>query len=399
LTGTLTRDLLLDNERAKPPPENSLDSSTRNELKIRHLQKLEFEAVLVLQGGGSLGAYECGVYKALSKHGIKFDIVAGTSIGAVNAAIIAGSGKEHPEIELEHFWLEVAERATSSIPDSLRAAASSSYGALYGNSKMFSPVWLSNLNNGYFGSWGPPYLYDLSILKHTLERYVDFSKLNTNDAPRIVLTCTDIKNSEAVIFDSRKEKIDADHVIACAGYPFYGISWTEKDGRFLWDGALLSNTPLREVIDSSPKHDKRVYIVNLFPHVQEELPRNLMEAWHRARDIMHTDKTDNNVRMSKVISRYLLLMREMHDIISNVELDEDMHNRFLKIEPEYHKLADARGAIIDDIIRIERSEDAPFLFEDADFSFATIRKLIEQGEIDTEKTLANKQDRGNMSTP
>jgi NTE family protein len=185
--------------------------------------------------------------------------------------------------------------------------------------------------------------------------------------------------------------IDADHVIACAGYPFYGIAWTEKDGRFLWDGALLSNTPLREVIDSSPNRDKKVYIVNLFPHIQEELPKSLIETWHRARDIMHTDKTDNNVKMSKVISRYLLLMREMHDIISNAQLDEELHERFRKIEPEYHKIADARGAIIDEITRIERSEDFPFLFEDADFSLATIKKLIKQGEDDTHRALAEKE--------
>jgi NTE family protein len=308
--------------------------------------------------------------------------VAGTSIGAVNAAIIAGSRKEHPDLELEQFWMEVAENTTASIiPDGLRAIASSTIGAFYGNPRVFSPRWLG---------WSAPYLYDLNVLKRTLERYVDFTKLNAKNVPRVILTCTDIKNSEAVIFDSKKENIDVDHVIACAGYPFYGISWTEKDGRYLWDGALLSNTPLREVIDSSPKHDKRVYIVNLFPHVQEELPKNLFEIWHRARDIMHTDKTDNSVRMSKVISRYLLLLKEMHDIISNVELDDEMRKRFLKIEPEYHKLADSRGTIIDKITRIERSEDAPYLFEDADFSLATIKKLIQQGQADTEKAIARR---------
>jgi NTE family protein len=227
--------------------------------------------------------------------------------------------------------------------------------------------------------------------KENFEKHIDFSKPNSKNVPRVILTCTDIKNSEAVIFDSRTTGIDADHVIACTGYPFYGIAWTEKEGRFLWNGVLLSNTPLRGAIDSSPKHDKKVYIVNLFPHVQEELSKNLVEIWHRASDIMHTDKTDNNVRMSKVISRYLLLMREMHDIISNAELDAELHERFRKIEPEYHKLADARGAIIDEITRIERSEDVSFLFEDADFSIATIRKLIKQGEEGAEKALAKKE--------
>ena len=185
--------------------------------------------------------------------------------------------------------------------------------------------------------------------------------------------------------------IDADHIVACASYPFYGIGWTEKDGQFLWDGALLSNTPLREVIEASPKRDKKVYIVNLFPHVQEELPENMFDIWHRARDIMHTDKTDSNVRLSKAISGYLLLLREMHDILSNAPLDKELHERFTKIEPDYHKLADARGAIIDEITKIERSENVPFLFEDADFSLATIKNLIKQGEEDAEKVIAEKE--------
>jgi NTE family protein len=368
---------------------------TLRELKIRHTQKLQSETVLVMQGGGSLGAYECGVYKALSKHGIKLDVVAGTSIGAVNAAIVAGSKNDRPEKDLEDFWLDVAESVTASIiPDNLRAMMSSSFGALYGNSKVFFPMWYMKSSyspSGYFPFRWPLHLYDISVLKRTLERYIDFSKLNDKNVPRLIVTCTDIRNSEPVIFDTAKMNLDGDHVVACAGFPFYGIGWTEKGGKYLWDGALLSNTPLREVIGCSPKRDKKVYIVNLFPHIQEKLPENLLDIWHRARDIMHTDKTDHNVRMSKVISRYLLIMREMHDIISNAQLDEELHERFRKLEHEYHRIADERGAIIDEITRIERTEDVPFLFEDADFSLATIKKLIKQGEDDTEKALEQKE--------
>lgn len=372
-----------------------LSSLTLPELKIRHTQKLQYETVLVMQGGGSLGAYECGVFKTLSKYGIKFDIVAGTSVGAVNAGIVAGSRTDHPEKELEAFWLEVAETMTPSVmPDYLRAVMSSSYGAFYGNPKVFSPTWFmapsGNITTGYLQyKW--PYLYDLAALKSTLQKYIDFTRLNSQNTPRLVVTCTDIRKSEAVIFDSTTANIDADHLVACAGYPFYGIRWTEKDGKYLWDGALLSNTPLREVIASSPKRDKRVYIVNLFPHIQEELPKDLFDAWHRARDIMHTDKTEHTIRMSKVISKYLLLLREMHDIISNAQLDKDLHERFKKMEPEYHRIAEARGAIIDEITRIERTEHIHFLFEDADFSIATIKKLIKQGEEDAEKALTKKQ--------
>lgn len=365
------------------------------ELRIRDAQKLQSETVLVMQGGGSLGAYECGVYKTLAKRGIKFDIIAGTSIGAINAAIIVGSKSEdEPAKKLENFWLDIAEKITPSIlPDDLRCRVSSMYAATCGNLKAFEPLWftISNPYENFLSYYyNRPYLYSTIPLKKSLSKYIDFSKLNnpTSSIPRLIITSTDIQKGESVTFDSKFTRIDTDHIIACAGFPFYGIAWTEKDGRYLWDGSLQSNTPLREVIDASPKYDKNVYIVNLFPRIQEEIPENMLDSWHRARDIMHTDKTDHNIRMSKVISRYLTLLRQMHDIISNVQLDEKMKESFREIEKEYHKLADERGAIIKKITRIERTEDVHFLFEDADFSINTIKKLIGQGEIDAESALA-----------
>ena len=155
-----------------------------------------------------------------------------------------------------------------------------------------------------------------------------------------------------------------------------------------------------EVIDASPTSDKIVYLVNIFPHYQKDLPQDMFEAWHRAKDIIYSDKTDNNVRLSKIISRHLSLLKEMHDLLmmitSNVKLKEKgnetqpnakLKERFDKMELEYNKLARRRGAIIKEIVRIERPEKAHFLFEDADFSVATIKKLIKQGEEDTERAL------------
>lgn len=374
-------------------------STSPLQLRVRDARKIQSETVLVMQGGGSLGAYECGVYKALSKRGIKFDIIAGTSIGAINAAIIAGSKNDNPATDLEDFWLELAERVTPSLlPDRIRCVVSATYAVMYGNSKAFAPYWLmmpyisANEYQSLLSFYKWPYLYSTTPLKTTLLRYVDFSKLSSSAANssrmRLIITSTDIQTGGSVTFDSRSMSIDADHVIACAGFPFYGIAWTEKDGRYLWDGALQSNTPLREVIDASPRFDKNVYMVNLFPRIQEELPKNMLDSWHRARDIMHTDKTDHNIKMSKVISRYLILLKEMHDIICNVQLDDKMKAWFMELEKEYHKLADERGTIIQNITRIERSEDVHSLFEDADFSINTIKKLIWQGEKDTEDSLA-----------
>jgi len=265
------------------------------------------------------------------------------------------------------------------------------YSAIWSNPNAFQPAWLGPYTR-YFTYYTSPYLYTITPLKNTLNKYIDFTKLNSANRPRLIITSTDILKGESVTFDSKNMTIDADHVIACAGFPFYGIAWTEKDGRYLWDGALQSNTPLGEVIDASPKRDKKVYMINLFPHEHKELPKNMIESWHRARDITHTDKTDHNVRMSKVISKYLFLLREMHDIIYTAEqhLDDKTKERLLNVESKYHKLALDRGALIEDIIRIERREETHFLFEDADFSIDTIKKLIRQGEQDAEKALTKR---------
>ncbi len=362
-------------------------------LSPRDDKSSSFETVLVLQGGGSLGAYECGVYKTLAKHGIKFNVVAGTSIGGINAAIIVGSKNDEPAKTLEDFWLNLAETVTPPfLSENARAYASSMYAAMWGNPKAFLPVWFVPNSFNFFNMW--PYLYDVTPLKKTLEEFVDFKNLKNPSRPRLIISSTDIQKGKPSIFDSKYDNINADHVIACAGYPFYGISWTKINGKYLWDGTLLSNTPLAEVIHASPTCSKKIYVVDLFPHIQEEIPKNMIETWHRARDIMFTDKTDQTLRVSKNITQYLELLKQMHDILIELfdsrKLDEVTKERFKKIEPRYHKLAVERGALIKEITRVERKERIHFLFEDADFSLATIKQLINDGEKDAEEALLRK---------
>jgi len=350
--------------------------------------KSEEESVLVLQGGGSLGAYECGVYNALAKSNISFDVIAGTSIGAINAAIIAGSREEESAENLENFWLDIADNTIFGfLPEAMQTFYSTINASIWGNSKAFDPI----IPFPTFLSLMSPFLYDTNPLKKTLEKYVDFDRLNSSKTPRIIVTSVDIQKATAVTFDTQHTKMDVNHILASAGFPFYGIAWTKIGEQFLWDGSLMSNTPLREVIKASPKNDKNVYIVSLFPRNHDELPKNMFESWHRARDIMHTDKTNHNVRMSKIISRHLKILKEMYDIISNSNLDEKQKQRFAKMESEYHKIACDKGAIIQKIIRIERQEDSHYIFEDADFSLASINRLIKQGSDDAQNALIKDQ--------
>jgi NTE family protein len=211
---------------------------------------------------------------------------------------------------------------------------------------------------------------------------------------RLVITSTDIQRGEPVIFDTAHMDIDVDDLAACVGYPFYGIRWSEKNGRHLWDGSLLTNTPMLEVIRRSPQVDKKFYIVDVFPRQQKELPSNMVEIWHRARDIIFMDKTDKNIEMLKVNERYIDLLRKMYQIMSaeNTKLDGNFKSRLKEIEPEYNALVKRIGSKIKDVVRIGRRETLHYLLEDADFSIYRVKKLIAEGEEDAEHVLARKNE-------
>ena len=166
--------------------------STRK--SAHHSPTLESETVLVLQGGGSLGAYECGVYKGFNKNGIIFDVLAGSSIGAINTSIIASAqnaGIDEPSSILEDFWLSLSENMSfpnqflqSPFPfmssDEMMAIWSSFYSMLYGNPKAFLPRWFNPDSKDYFMPYKWTYLYDKTPLKKTLKQYIDIDKLKKN---------------------------------------------------------------------------------------------------------------------------------------------------------------------------------------------------------------------------
>jgi NTE family protein len=319
------------------------------------------ENVLILQGGGSLGAFGCGVFKALANNNIKIDIVAGTSIGGVNASIIAGAKEDHPEKALEQYWLELAEGnvdmnldfpllekeeeegddelSSSSehqvqIPSTehtpmthisqIKSSISFCFAAIYGNKKVFMPRWRPEYaftDPEYFTPNKWTYLFDHSPLIKTLEKYVDFNKLKPNGQPnsRLIITAVNVLTAEPLIFDSSKQQITSKHILATSGYPTYYFRWVEVEkGVYAWDGSLLSNTPLREIIEASPVKDKRIFLVENYPKNIDRLPDNIHEVQHRSRDIMFSDKTLHNIRMSKAFTYYLRFIDELYHLMKIV---------------------------------------------------------------------------------
>jgi NTE family protein len=386
------------------------------------------ENVLILQGGGSLGAFGCGVFKALANNNIKIDIIAGTSIGGLNAAIIAGSKEDHPEKALEQYWLELAEGSenlnspfiewltgypastptplpppTPTITDhsaithisQINSIMSFYSSAIYGNDKIFVPRWRPEFaftDRQYFTPNNWTYLYDHSPLVKTAEKYIDYNKLQPNGKPnsRLIITAVNVLTAEPLIFDSTKQQISSKHILAATGYPSYYFRWVEVEkGVYAWDGSLLSNTPLREVIEVSPVKDKQVFLVENYPKKCDTLPDNLLEVQHRARDIMFSDKTLHSLKMSKAITYYLKLINDLYKMLedhfdSNEKEDK---RKFEKIRARYKKVSEEHGAEIKGVYYITRSEPFPSLYENADFSVDTVKASIKDGESKTNQKL------------
>ena len=371
------------------------------------------ENVLILQGGGSLGAFGCGVFKALVNNNIKIDIIAGTSIGGINASVIAGSrDEEHPEKALEEFWLELAEGSSTNLnfPDYSSSTIDSStltrlsqakstlsfYGsAFHGNKKVFVPRWspvhfFTDPKYCIPDKW--TYLFDHSPLIKTLEKYVDFNRLRPNGNPyaRLIITAVNVLTAEPLTFDSAKKQITPKHILATTGYPTYYFQWVEVEkGTFAWDGSLLSNTPLREVIDASPIKDKRIFLVENYPKNIDRLPDNIQEVQHRARDIMFSDKTIHDIKMSRIITYHLRFIDELYHMLENrFDLkNEDDREMLDKIRAKYKKISEEHGAEIKSLYYISRDEPSPSLYENADFSRDTIKDSIKNGELKTNKIL------------
>jgi len=384
---------------------------------VNHKHEKGVENVLVLQGGGSLGAFACGVFKAFAKKNIKFDIIAGTSIGSINGAIAAGSSNDKPEKDLEDFWLELAKSSYTIIPDMFtidfdyqkyqaklkRSSAASLNAAFFGVPSFFVPRWfnfnISNPNSLQIEEYGQPpwkwtYIYDNSVLRKTIEKYIDFKKLspkaqqnnpndsNSNANTRLIITAVDVLTAEPLIFDSYKRNIEMKHLLATIGYPQYGFPWVEvSDGTFAWDGSLLSNTPIREVMVASPSKNKNIFIVENYPKKIEKLPANMSEVMSRAKDIMFSDKTQSLEKMSRLITRHVKLIETLYDIFEETDQSKIDKDKIDYITKEHSTLVEKYGAKILKLNRITKVvPETQYPLQNADFSVETIKELIRQGE-------------------
>lgn len=261
---------------------------------------------LVLQGGGALGAYQCGVYEGLHEAGIAPDWFAGISIGAINAALLAGNPPGRRVERLREFWERIS---TPALPLARRTAgwrrqwlsafaavepwrslanAASALDALaFGQSGFFVPRPPATLWNARDPASAS--VYSTAPLKRTLEELVDFDRINHRTAPHLAVGTVNVRSGNFVYFDNRTTKIRAEHVMASGALP-PGFPAVEIDGEFYWDGGVVSNTPLEYVLDSEPRGDMLVLQVDLWS-ARGDLPRNLADVLERQKDIQYSSRT------------------------------------------------------------------------------------------------------------
>jgi len=338
--------------------------------------------VLVLQGGGALGAYQAGVYEELSNAGQLPDWIAGISIGAVNAALIAGNPVESRLERLRGFWEMVSSRllaeplTSGKHGRSLFNEASAVYAAVFGIPGFFEPRVPPALA---FPTGSPQALsvYDTNPLSRTLEDFVDFDLINSGRT-RLSIGAVNVRTGNFTYFDSHRQAIGPEHIMASGALP-PGFPPVEIDGEKYWDGGLVSNTPLQYVLDQVPRPDMLIFQVDLFS-ATGPMPGNLAEVAEREKDIRFSSRTRLN---TDVFRQSQAMRRATHRLLAR--LPED-----LKDDPDAALLSQLScDAAVTIVHLIHRRKNYFTQSKDFEFSRYSIREHWEAGQDDVRRTLGH----------
>jgi NTE family protein len=336
------------------------------------------QVVLVLQGGGALGAYQVGVYQALHEAGIEPDWVIGTSIGAINASLIAGNAPEDRLSRLQEFWCRMQHSAWTDGLAALPfwgAAASSLTTVMQGIPAFFRPNPAAFL--GLHVPLGPEAAgyYDTAPLRRTLSELVDFDRLN-GGGTRLTVGAANVRTSEMRYFDSRDRELDVRHVMASGALPpaFPAVS---IDGELYWDGGILSNTPVEAVFDDAPRRNSVVFAVHIW-NPQGSEPNTIWQVMNRQKDIQYSSRAVSHIARQKQMHRLRHVVAELAKRLPAAE------RRTAAVQ----ELA-AYGCLTRmHVVRLlAPSLDGEDHTKDIDFSSAGIRTRREAGYADTRRVL------------
>src|SRR5262245_13528618 len=269
------------------------------------------QVVLVFQGGGALGAYQAGVYQALHQAGIEPDWIIGTSIGAINASLIAGNEPHKRLPKLREFWDRMAHKSIWSGPTTWpQLAQTLSYWntLLRGIPGFFEPnpmafwgmhVELGAEKAGYCST---------APLEKTLLELVDFSLIN-RCRPRLTVGAARVRTSQMRYFDGRDIKINVKHIMASGALP-PAFPAVRIDGELYWDGGILSNTPTEVVFDDNPRRDSLIFAVHLWNPLGPE-PETMWEVMHRQKDIQYSSRVTSHITHQLQTHRLRHVIKEL----------------------------------------------------------------------------------------
>jgi NTE family protein len=349
---------------------------------------LPFEVVsLVLQGGGALGAYQAGVYEALAEAGIHPNWIAGISIGAINAAIIAGNPPASRVNRLREFWTQVTSGSpwpwsefgpsNGDLVRNLMNVASANLALTRGadgffTARPFSP-WLQPA-----GTTEATSFFDTGSLKRTLERLVDFDRLNAGHL-RFSVGAVNVRSGNFVYFDSNTHVIRPEHVMASGALP-PGFPPVEIEGEHYWDGGLVSNTPLQWVVENEVRRDTLAFQVDLW-NARGEFPGTMFDVMTRDKEVRYSSRTragtDDFKRTQKLRRAAAALLDQ---------LPEDLKNT-----PEAKLLATAADSKVFNIVHlIYRARNYEGHSKDYEFSRASMEEHWRAGYHDARRTLRHK---------
>jgi NTE family protein len=351
----------------KPPPDSSPNSNE--------------DCILVLQGGGALGAYQAGVFESLCKVYREPTWVAGISIGAINAAIITGNAAGTRVAKLRDFWELVSSSLTPPLvlPQGVAAReglneASASQVMVFGVPGFFRPRFPPAPFQPR-GSLEAISYYDTAPLRSTLEHLVDFDRINSG-AVRLSVGAVNVRTGNFEYFDSTKQTIDARHIMASGALP-PGFAPVEIDGEHYWDGGLVSNTPLQYVLDQPGKRRRVVFQVDLFA-AEGALPTTLAEVTEREKDIRYSSRTRLNT--TNELDRQVIA-QAAHRLMAKLP-------PALRDDPDVKALSKVRCETAVDVVHlIYRSKHYETQSKDYEFSRLSMQEHWETGRSDMAHTL------------
>jgi NTE family protein len=355
------------------------------------IEALNYDVVaLVLQGGGALGAYQAGVFEGLHEAGIRPTWVAGISIGALNAAVIAGSPEDERVARLRAFWEAIcAEPAQWPVADALMAslpfafdlrsahnATAAMRALLQGQGAFFKPRFPPPFLSMFNGDAATSF-YDTAPLRRTLEQLVDFDLLNSGRM-RVSVGAVNVRTANLVYFDTAERRLRADHFLASGALP-PGFPSIEIDGEYYWDGGMVSNTPLSRVLSQESPRDTLTFQVDLWS-AKGRLPYDLMDVSCRQKDIQYSSRT-------RTITSHMLQLQKMRHALQQVLAKLP---KGAKADAEIQAISDLAAHRVYNIVHlIYQSKAFEGQSKDYEFGLRAMREHWQSGLDDIRRTLAD----------